>query len=480
MATITASGPLSTVQWTGNNNIDALMKRSWDGTTIWANHSVTYSFPDVNSSWDSQYYNANWNSPTVAGGFRPLNSAQQQTVRDILAIWSDVANINFIEVSETSSSVGDIRIGYSNIGGMAGFSNGPMESSIAGDLWLNSNQYNSSYAPGQLMNFVIMHELGHALGFKHPMPDSDMASRGLDRSLPTEVDNHQYTIMSYTSGSGYNGVYPSTPMLFDIQAIQHMYGANNNTRTGNDVYTVLSTSPTVMTIWDAGGTDTISASDSTRSVTIDLREGHFSSIRAYMTDNIGIAYGVVIENAIAGSGNDTLISNSYSNILNGGAGVDTVQYDGARSNYTITQNSTGHTVTDNVGTIDTLTDIERLQFSNNEILPLSSLGVDVTFNEPNATMKNYFLLTLLTQTTDIVAHFSTQDLISTATAGQDYISTSQTATILAGTKTYAFGVDILSDNYAESQESIVAKVVLEIVGQPNIELTATHTILANG
>ncbi len=43
-----------------------------------------------------------------------------------------------------------------------------------------------------------------------------------------------------------------------------------------------------------------------------------------MCKNVSIALGVTIENAIGGSGNDTIIGNSANNVLSGGAGDDTI------------------------------------------------------------------------------------------------------------------------------------------------------------
>ena len=42
-----------------------------------------------------------------------------------------------------------------------------------------------------------------------------------------------------------------------------------------------------------------------------------------MTDNVSIAFGAVIENAVSGSGSDVLVGNSTSNVLTGGQGTDT-------------------------------------------------------------------------------------------------------------------------------------------------------------
>mgnify|MGYP002399305212 CR=1 FL=1 len=80
------------------------------------------------------------------------------------------------------------------------------------------------------------------------------------------------------------------------------------------------------------------------------------------------------------SGNDILASTPGNNSVDGGSGIDTMLYSSkAKANYTITPTSTGYTVTDNVGTdgTDTLTNVERLQFSN------AKIALDIS-NNPNA------------------------------------------------------------------------------------------------
>jgi len=173
-------------------------------------------------------------------------------------------------------------------------------------------------------------------------------------------------------------VYSGVPLIHDIAAIQRMYGADMTTRTGDTVYGFNSnagrdsydftkTPAPIMAIWDAGGNDTIDASGYATRQVIDLTPGSLSSIggvtfdtaptyeqvvanrtaagisnatytRAVydanmaalkanpevgrLTDNVGIAYGAIIENAIGGSGADTIIGNSVDNILRGNAGND--------------------------------------------------------------------------------------------------------------------------------------------------------------
>ena len=199
-----------------------------------------------------------------------------------------------------------------------------------------------------------MHELGHALGLKHPFEGSPV--------LSSSQDSRQYTVMSYTDQpnslfrhviANSNGTYsykfvyvkPDTPMLYDIAAMQYLYGANLSYKAGNDVYTFDPATPFLRTLWDAGGTDTISVSNFSNGCLIDLQPGHYSNITILSdplppntsggttptydgTSNLAIALGCIIENAVGGSGNDTLRGNDANNSLDGGAGNDTL-YGGA-------------------------------------------------------------------------------------------------------------------------------------------------------
>jgi serralysin len=183
-------------------------------------------------------------------------------------------------------------------------------------------------------------------------------------------------------------------MLYDIQAMQYLYGANTGYNTGDNTYTFDPALPFIKTLWDAGGKDTISVSNFTLGCTIDLRPGSFSKVSYFDdisapvtwttapptptydgTDDLAIAYGCVIENAIGGSGNDTLTGNDVNNSLDGGAGndsidggagTDTAVYSMARASVALTKTSTGFTLTDNskVAGTDTLQAMERIKFSD--------------------------------------------------------------------------------------------------------------------
>lgn len=82
---------------------------------------------------------------------------------------------------------------------------------------------------------------------------------------------------------------------------------------------------------------------------------------------------------IASSGNDTLAGGAGNDTIDGGAGIDTAKYSGGHSRYSVNKTSAGYTVTDTAGTdgTDTLTNVERLQFSD------ARVALDIAGN-PNA------------------------------------------------------------------------------------------------
>jgi hypothetical protein len=244
-----------------------------------------------------------------------------------------------------------------------------------------------------------MHEIGHGLGLKHP-GNYNGTDAGTPPFLSSYLDHRNYTIMSYNDPD--NSYYwdsnkntavlvnPETPMIYDIQAIQYLYGENTNYHAGNDTYTFSPNKPFYMTIWDAGGTDTIDISAFNLGSNINLRSGTYSTITfptpapgsSYFNgaNDLGIAFNVVIENVIGSGGNDTIIVNNANNNLDGGAGIDTIFYNKGKSNFDIVKNSDGtYTVQDNTNLkdIDKLVNIERLSFIGNAAGDFADIALDI-------------------------------------------------------------------------------------------------------
>jgi serralysin len=272
--------------------------------------------------------------------FAPLSTAQRDAVRASFAIWGDFIPIHFVEGSVATA---DINVGnitedqdvYSAYANYPGFSN------AAGDIWISSVvDSNQEIGLGEAGFRTIMHEMGHALGLSHP--GAYNAEEGVDITYANDAEYYQdsleYTIMSYFASSSTGAVrsgFAATPLTDDIAAMQSLYGVNLTTRTGDTHYGFnndadrpafdfsLNTSP-VVAIWDAGGKDTLDFSGWSSNSRIDLTPGSFSD-GGGQTSNVQIAFGTLIEDAIAGAGNDSLTGNSRGNLLQGGGGDDSLR-----------------------------------------------------------------------------------------------------------------------------------------------------------
>jgi serralysin len=317
-------------------------------------------------------------------GFHGLNATQMQAARDALQAWSNVANITFHEVTETTSQVGDIRIAFTTGGFMDSSTYAytylpASDAPYAGDVWINAVAPVSTaniYTPGGNGAATLLHELWHAIGLDHTF---SFESIGI--SYPDGFDSMQYSIMSYSDydplgfgshfDTGFSSFYPTTPMLYDIVALQYLYGPNTTYHAGDDTYTFATGQNYYQTIWDAGGTDTLvynsSAGDT---AVIDLRAGHFSQLGndlihsdgTHQAENVAIAFDVTIENATGGAGAEIFTGNDAGNllkgmggddVLDGGAGNDSME--GGTGNDTFYVDSGADSVTEGVGEgIDTV------------------------------------------------------------------------------------------------------------------------------
>ena len=271
------------------------------------------------------------------------------------------------------------------------------------EIWLNNSW--STHNSDSAMYFggygfeTYMHEIGHSLGLSHPGA-YNAGNNPITYANNAEYaqDNRQYTIMSYfggydtsingwrQDGTSSNWLYSSTPMLDDVAAIQSIYGADTTTRAGNTTYGfhsnagrdvfdfTIDTRP-IVTIWDAGGNDTVDLSGYSANQRIDLHPATYSDVGGLM-GNFAIAYNVILENAIGGSGNDIINGNDVANTLRGGPGNDSIDgfggfdsavFTGARAAYTITTLGGSTVRVTGPDGDDTVTNVEQLVFDDQTV-----------------------------------------------------------------------------------------------------------------
>ena len=172
---------------------------------------------------------------------------------------------------------------------------------------------------------TYLHEIGHALGLGHAGDYNNTADYVQDALYAN--DAWSTTIMSYFDqndnayfhNQGFTRQFVLTPMVGDIVAMQQMYGLSTTTRAGNttygfnsnagsSIYDAQSMGALAYTVFDSAGVDTLDYSGFTSNQLINLNPETFSNVGTGI-GNVSIARGTVIENAIGGSGNDTIIGN---------------------------------------------------------------------------------------------------------------------------------------------------------------------------
>lgn len=358
-----ASDPVATTA-SGTTMINAML---WGSQ--WSDGSGPRTTVNVYIAGDGETFDFG-GTPVTA-----MTNAQEVTAFNLaMQMFENICNIDFVTVNAQNKA--DIIVGSTNNAdaqdalGLAippGEDPGPVADQ-QGAVIVNHEAYYSldfsSLLQGGYDFISFIHELGHAVGLKHPhdtgggsFPEFPGVTAPFGDYGDFDFNQGIFTMMSYNDGNpagplgeqdpnvtpGYG--WEGTPMAFDIAALQYLYGANMSYHTGNDVYVLPSANGSgtfFSCIWDAGGTDTIMAGGGTKCVinlnaaTLKLEPGGggFLSSHNGILGGFTIAHGAVIENATGGAGRDWLIGNGVDNVLvgrngadalNGGLGADTLK-----------------------------------------------------------------------------------------------------------------------------------------------------------
>ncbi|MRV72766.1 DUF4214 domain-containing protein [Duganella sp. FT92W] len=314
------------VSWYGK-----FIQQAPNGTPL----TVTYSFMTGVPDYYNEYAYSHQPNLARVAGFEAFDSAQMDAARAIFRVLAQATGLSFQEVPAALGA--DIALGMRdmnlNTGGTAyepgvddGLSNDNPKSldnldqeGTYGDVFLNAQlMRDAAMQPGSEGYYVLLHEIGHALGLKHAVVS--------DGGLTLAEDNQDYTVMtaSYDPGGRFAAHYGA----YDLAALQYLYGTDaGETAQRAGTSTVFDGAAMTITAAAAGGTllGTSLTDHMHGGAGADAMWGRGGDdVLAGGAGNDTLDGGIGNDVLLGGSGDDSLQGSWGADRLDGGAGIDTV------------------------------------------------------------------------------------------------------------------------------------------------------------
>ncbi|MEO1688963.1 MAG: hypothetical protein AAFU61_13770, partial [Pseudomonadota bacterium] len=140
---------------------------------------------------------------SLADGYRAFTPAEQRMARKAIETYEAASGLRFVEVDGPA----DINFGAFSTGSLLGWGSYPR--GVEGSVALREAR---KIGPGSEWFYVLLHELGHAVGLRHPF-------EGI--KLPPRLDKPQVTVMTYADA---DGPWPARLGPLDVKALRLAYG----------------------------------------------------------------------------------------------------------------------------------------------------------------------------------------------------------------------------------------------------------------
>lgn len=422
----------------GLNHIDALLDKGpdWNFLSNGGANVLLYTF-SISAGTESGKF-----------GQEAFTAAQMANTR---AAFTYLQQVTGIEFRETSNGAGaQIHLANIDISGQyttgllswqAGYRHSGdtlTEYTANAYLYLDNAEWRSmtqNLTPGTQGYETLLHELGHALGLKHPFAEGDPG----EIVLPNSEDNTSNTLMSYDTVGGWYSTYRP----YDIAALNWLYGGDG-----------------------LRGTLGLNGSG-----------GRYITGTAKSETLVGTAF------------NDIFQGNGGNDMINGGQGRDTAIFGGRYSDYRFNNLADGNLAVSGAAGVTTLQEVEVLQFSDMSVeraniaadtTPPPAPVIGVTQNAAGYANSNRPIFTGSAEAGSTVKVFMGQSVIATAVADANGLWTARPpeGSVLADRMGYSVAAS--ATDAAGNVSSLSNPVVFNVDATAPAAPSVSATMIAGG